>query len=185
MIANKVAMTQDPDSTVDPIFKMSAYARGILFWCSSAVRGVDLNGLNGVSMSGILYSPNGRIVLKGTTLDSEFIFGVGSSLAGDDVVLQGGSEIGGQLKFTAITLEPDSGPEGADVLVSGVGFKNANWIKIYFGSDTWPVAMVYSSDGTFSETITVPGGTTAGYHEIRAVDEVGNWAAQILHVTEE
>ena len=56
-----------------------------------------------------------------------------------------------------LTVNPDQGPSGITVTLSGAGFDDGEDVDIYFGGAT-PDATFTASGGSFTETFTVPAG---------------------------
>ena len=171
----------------DPSYTLSAYTQGILFWATGTGNNViEMTGLNGLSLQGIVYAPTpgAEVRLLGKEYTSEFILSTGSSIAGDEITLQGAAGSGGVLKFTSIELEPVEDAAGETVTVSGLGFRNNSPIDIDFGEYLDIVFFLFAdADGKLSTTFTVPGGAAVGFHTVRATDEDGNWAAAFFKVT--
>ncbi|MEM2759964.1 MAG: IPT/TIG domain-containing protein [Nitrososphaerales archaeon] len=72
-----------------------------------------------------------------------------------------------------ITLTPNSGPPGTVVTVVGSNFGASKTITIKFDNNpitTIPSAVMTTSTGTFSSTITVPSNTPSGAHTVTATD---------------
>ena len=179
-IAEKIELKQDAGFTSDPSYTLSSYIKGILFWATNPGNAIEMTGLNGLSLQGIIYAPDGDIVLKGFERDSEFILSAESSLVGNEITLQAQ----GTLKFPSIELDPLGGPPGTEVTVSGSGFHSNSQIDIYFGADeVGPFLLITDADGRFPATFFVPGSAVVGFHTVKAIDEDGNWAAALFAVT--
>ncbi len=179
---------QNTQYSGDPSYTLSAYTKGILFWATDTGNAVKMSGLNGVSLQGIVYAPDGDIVLLGKQPASQFILSTGSSIAGDEITLKGGMGSGGVLKFTSIELEPTEGIAGVtEITVDGLGFRSSvpgfsNLVKVYFDDGPWVDTALTDSVGMFSAIFTVPGGAAVGFHTVKAVDGDGNWAAAFFKV---
>jgi len=72
----------------------------------------------------------------------------------------------------SITLAPEFGPTGTDVIVTGTDFPADEEVTIWWDwdmqMDTDPSPLYSDGDGNFSATITVPSGASPGLHNVSA-----------------
>jgi subtilisin family serine protease len=78
-----------------------------------------------------------------------------------------------------IRSRPRSGPPGSTVTVSGHGFAANEGVMITFDGDSVGSATA-DGNGSFSTSITVPGGSTQGFHTISALGATSDLATEAL-----